>query len=621
MLTERYVNERLAELLLPAENYKPFPTAEERTAWESLAAPLKDYWIKNAEAYLDFEWPSLPAVRYMDYVRNGNRTSYQDVYFERRTALSFLVAAECMEGKGRFIEQIVNGIWAICEESYWVVPAHKSISLKSQGDALPDVTDQVIDLFAGETAALLAWTHYFLKEKLDAESPMICKRIKLEMKRRILDPYLERDDFWWMGFTNRRVNNWTPWVTSNCLSAFLLLETDPNRRTAAVAKALRSLDQFFRIYYNDGGCDEGPGYWGRAGGSLFDCLELLYGASEGEINAYDEPLVREIGRYIYRAYIGGDFFVNFADGDTLLKIDADLVYRYGVRIEDENMAALGASAYRQDEAAKRLSLFRAVPAIFNDAKLTAMNAKPPLLRDVWLDGIQFMVAREKEGSNDGLFLAAKGGHNYESHNHNDVGHFIVFAGGEPFLIDIGVEEYTSKTFSPRRYEIWTMQSAYHQLPTVNGVQQAAGREFNATEVAYTVSDELVKLSMNIAPAYPQEAGIESWHRTFNLHRQEQSYFQIIDSFRLKRPSEEMTMSLMTPCNPQINKEGTILLQNASGGSLQIEFDSAQLEATIESIAIEDRRLQKVWPGTLYRIILRAKQSVSEGTWIMKISHI
>ncbi len=90
--------------------------------------------------------------------------------------------------------------------------------------------------------------------------------------------------------------------------------------------------------------------------------------------------------------------------------------------------------------------------------------------------------RSSEGSAEGLYLAAQGGHNAESHNHNDVGNFIVYADGEPAIIDVGVETYTAKTFSAQRYEIWTMQSAYHNLPTVNGVMQGAGRQFEARDV-------------------------------------------------------------------------------------------------------------------------------------------
>ena len=43
-----------------------------------------------------------------------------------------------------------------------------------------------------------------------------------------------------------------------------------------------SVDKFLNPHPEDGGCDEGPSYWNHAGGSLFDCLELLFNASDGK---------------------------------------------------------------------------------------------------------------------------------------------------------------------------------------------------------------------------------------------------------------------------------------------------------------------------------------------------
>ncbi len=41
--------------------------------------------------------------------------------------LAKLVLGECMEGQGRFLDDILNGIWTICEETYWGVPAHVGV--------------------------------------------------------------------------------------------------------------------------------------------------------------------------------------------------------------------------------------------------------------------------------------------------------------------------------------------------------------------------------------------------------------------------------------------------------------------------------------------------------------
>ena len=195
------------------------------------------------------------------------------------------------------MDAIADGVWLICEESFWGTPAHLG---EQQG--LADVTQPIVELFSAETAALLAWTDYALGERLDAVHPRLRQRLRLEVDRRVLTPALERDDFWWLGFTPREVNNWNPWINSNWLTAVLLLEQDPARRARAVTKIARSLDRFVDAYPDDGGCDEGPGYWGRAAASLFEALELLSSATGGRVEVWREPIVGAHGP-VHRARV------------------------------------------------------------------------------------------------------------------------------------------------------------------------------------------------------------------------------------------------------------------------------------------------------------------------------
>ncbi len=431
--------------------------------------------------------------------------------------------AECIEGKGRYLDEILNGLWATCEETYWGLPAH--LSEQKSGFGLPDVTEPTIDLFAAETSAQVVWTLYLLGPALEKLSPLVVPRLYFEVDHRILTPGLERDDFWWMGISKpgspaRSLNNWTPWICSNWLTTALIAERDGTRRVKAATKILGCLDRFMNGYSDDGGCDEGPGYWSEAGGALFDNLELLRSASNGAIDLFNEQLVKEIGRYIYRAHIAGNYFTNFSDAPAKVSLPADMVYRFGKRIGDDKMVALGAWS-EEAQAEGKLSggsLGRQLPALFDLAELRARKAQPPYLRDAWMSGIQVMAARQREGSVDGLYLAAEAGHNAKSHNHNDVGNFIVFANGQPAIIDVGVETYSAKTFSPQRYDIWTMQSAFHNCPTIGGVMQKAGRQYAASEVMHEVDDNAAQLAMNIERAYPPEAGLKSWRRTFRFDR-------------------------------------------------------------------------------------------------------
>ena len=285
---------------------------------------------------------------------------------------------------------------------------------------------------------------------------------------------------------------------------------------------------------------------------LLDCLELLHSATKGAIDVYDRPLVKEMGRYIYRVHIADDYFVNFADASAKVRPTGELVYRYGKRIGDDRLAAFGAYLHAMDRGEGSgflgkggYTVGRYLPEIFNDAELRAAPAQPPLVRDAWLDGIQVMTARCTEGTTKGFFLAAKGGHNAESHNHNDVGNFIVYRDGRPILIDAGVETYSRKTFSSQRYEIWTMQSAYHNLPTIDGVMQSPGRQFAARDVRYEANDDHAQLQLDIAGAYPKQANVKSWVRTIRLNRGKD--IAITENYTLDKPAKEITLTLLTPC--------------------------------------------------------------------------
>lgn len=632
LLQDLLTPERVHERLLPREAWRPFPAAGDRAGWEALPEELRARTIADAEGRLGMAWPELPATVFLDFVRNGDRSRYESRHFPRRVALIQLVLGECAEGRGRFLDDIINGIWALCEESFWGVSAHSfsprfppavptdGTRPRYRSVGLPDTAYPVVDLFAAETGALLAWTHYLLGDRLAADLPVVTDRIEREVRDRILEPYRAIDDWNWLGKSGRPVNNWNPWIHSNVLAMNLLLEPDPAVRERTVLRAIEGLDAFLNSYHDDGGCDEGTSYWGRAGASLFDCLDLLASASGNALDAFDQPLVREIGRYIYRMHIGGRWFVNFADGAAKVALDGDLVYRYGKRIDDPALMAQGAHArlHAQEGSMRRASLGRALPALFNWAEYTAADPTPPLIREAWLDGIQVLTARERAGSTDGLFLAVKGGHNAESHNHNDVGQFIVALDGHPVLIDIGVETYSRKTFSSERYTIWTMQSAYHNLPLIDGRQQSAGREFAARAVAAEIADDSAQLALDLAAAYPAEAGIRRWRRTVRLERGGPARIIVQDNYELERQPGSLALSLMLSGAPDTSEPGVLRCASPTR-PLAVRYDPRIFAVTSETIETDDARLRPVWGERVYRVILAIEEPPARGEWTLTMA--
>ena len=614
LLSGRYKQTDLMNIYRSNDYRMPFPGYEDREAWNRLSENIKKAHLETAEEALDYAWPILPASLYLEYSRNGNRSNFQSVYFERRTKLANLVVGEMIEGKGRFLDQIVNGIWAICEESSWCIPAH--ISGQSIGATpLPTYEEDVVDLFAAETGTTLSWTWYFLKDQLDAITPVITHRIEYEINKRILTPVLQRNDFWWMGLGEREiVNNWNPWIISNWITCVLIMEKDTKRKASSLEKAIVCLDNFLNIYPEDGGCDEGPGYWGHAGGSLFDCLELLYISSNGRIDIYDQPLVKNIGSYIYKAYISGPYFINFADASGKINIYSDIVYRYGKRTDNPIM--MGFAALELNKGEYRTGSYimgRKLNAMFSYDEIASYPGKEPLISDFWLPETEIFGARSSAGSIQGLYLAGKGGHNAESHNHNDVGNFIVYYDGKPAIIDVGVEEYRRETFSNERYTIWTMQSQYHTLPTINGFMQKDGREFRSGEVAFKAGHNNVNFSIDLAGAYPEEAGVIEWVRIIRFRRGKS--IEVNEEYSLEKVEDPTFLSFMTPCNVDVVRDGRIEITEISSEApfhLVLKYDSGQFTTETEKITIEDHRLKPVWGSELTRIKLILKSPGKSG---------
>ena len=593
--------------VLPKSQFLLYKDLDPERTLSNIPEPARSALLQRAEAYREQEISFLPARYYLAFSKNGNRTLYEDRYFMRRRMLTQLVVGECIAKDGRFLDQIIDLIWAILEETSWRVPAHNNHQGHT-GNALPyDYAGDVvyIDLFSAETGSALAFAAYFLQPQLDAVSPILCERIRYAIGRNLIGPFLTQDNLWWMGAEGQPVNNWNPWIISNILTVCALSENRDNVREAVVQKAAVLLDRFIAGYDEDGGCDEGPSYWGVAGGSLFDCLELLYDLTGGAADLFETPEIRAICRYIMNMNIHGDYFVNFADCRARITPSATLIARMGRRTGQPELMAFGAA--RIDDT----RLDTAIHTVYRNLKnLLDTYEKPAAVQvpqQVWMPGIQVMTARSNTQSGRELFLAVKGGHNNESHNHNDTGSFVVYADGEPLLIDIGVGTYTAATFNENRYTIFTMQSSYHNLPDVNGTAQAPGREFHASDVDYSPAEN--RISMQLAGAYPPETGIDSYIRTAQLRN---GAAQVRDAFRLQGPGN-ISLRYILRDRPEPAGPGRILLP---GGAV-LRYDQA-LQPKVEEIPLTDPVIIDGWQRkTLYRLTLHA-QAVTNAAFAMTV---
>lgn len=615
LLQNKAPSSELRKSLVLDQKWVQYPHYTDRAGWDEITGVNKEDIIKKGEAALNYDWKIIKATDYIEYERSGSRDIMQDPFDANNTALTNLVLAELAEGKGRFIDQIINGVWQTCEMTSWALSAHV-ISAQAERTSLPSHKEHVIDLTSADLASYLAWTYYFLKDEMDKVNPLVSERLRTNIQERVLDPYMERSDFWWQAFyatPSTLVNNWNPWCNFNVLNAYLLLENDPQKLRKAVYRTMVSVDKFINYTKEDGACEEGPSYWGHAAGKLYDYLQLLSTATNGEVDIFDHAMVKNMGEYISNSYIGNGWVVNFADAAAKGGGPIGVIYRYGKAVDSPQMMSFASYLYERDNGKPYYyagrDLFRTLENLKSHTQL--VNTKPALTdaASIWYPNTEFCYMRNKSG----LFFAAKGGYNSESHNHNDVGTFLLYHNQTPIFIDAGVGTYTRQTFSDERYDIWTMISPYHNLPMINGAAQGFGAQYKSKDIEFDESKSM--LSLDLINAYPAKANIDKWKRTYQLTPN--NGLEIEDNFKLSKTKEPNVVNFLTWGKPNTATPGSIHITK-EGVSATLTYDASLFDATVETIALPDPRLSNVWGNEIYRLTLTAKKMQTSGKYNFSI---
>ena len=338
---------------------------------------------------------------------------------------------------------------------------------------------------------------------------------------------------------------------------------------------MQSVDKFINFVKSDGACEEGTSYWGHAAGKMYDYLQILSDGTNGKVSLFNNPMIRRMGEYISRSYVGDGWVVNFADASAKGGGDAPLIYRYGRAVGSEEMMQFAAYLLKGKRPTIPLGndAFRTLQCVLLNKELEQTKPAHNVPACTWYPETEFCYLT----NNSGWFLATKGGFNNESHNHNDAGTFSLYINNTPMLIDAGVGTYTRQTFSSERYSIWTMQSNYHNLPMIT--------------------------------AYPEEAAVNSWIRSYKL---ENKRLVITDKFSLKETKAANQVNFLVWGDIDISKAGKVSIK-VGNEHATLEYP-ANFKATLETIELPDTRLSNVWGKQIYRIVLIDTQKKLEGNY-------
>ena len=564
-------------------HYTPqFPLFADRAAWAGVAPADRAALLSYAEKWHDQPWPVLTAGMYASFIRTGSRRECENPYFDRRRRLCSAVLHVCLTGTEEYLPDVEDGVVLLCEESAWAISAHANLSGEHP---FPDDKASIVDLFAAQTAMILSFAAQLLEGVLH---PDLYERIRREVERRVLRPFMENDGEWWMGFTRKDLNNWTPWIISNILMSANVWRFGG---AALIERACMMLDRWLDCVPEDGGCDEGAGYWNMAGGAFLDCLMAL--ESMCGVDLWQDEKVRRMMAYPELVYLGNGWFANFADCDARPYISGERLQYAGEKTGNAALIRMGAEMWGSPlkELNDTPHLSRVLMRIFS--KPAQAEAVAEDWRSVWLPDLQVFISDK-----DGMTVAMKGGHNNESHNHNDVGSFLVMAHDEMQVVDAGNMVYTAKTFSAQRYELWNCRAMYHNVPMIGGYEQQAGAQYAAGDV----QADVLGMTLDLAAAYPGEAGVLQCRRSFR-----HDITLCVRDEIVCAEEQPVTWVFMLRHAPLIDSNAQCC--ELSGSDFRIDWSGgAPLTAAVEEIKITDGRMAKSYPGSLWRLTLTAEPS-------------
>jgi hypothetical protein len=466
--------------------------------------------------------PDLPFSQYRRFADDGNRLAYEALYFRRRAHVLAL-AAEPLTDPSAPTDDLADALWSVCDEYTWALPAH-DVHATSLGRGM----EECLDLFAALTAHLMAETVQVCGSRLDGR---VAARVREQVDRRVLA--LLADD--------ERPLPWESWAhnwAAVCagatgLAALALWQPGP-RLDRLLDRCRRAMHTYLRGFGDDGGCAEGVGYW------VFGFSHYVYFAEElreqtGE-DLLADPRVAAIARFPASVHLGGGLFPAFSDGEERPRVPAGLAYRlaqrFGVRIPAE---AIDTGVPRDwGDLSRTLRWAGATGA-------TAPDTGPPPSA-TWLPDLAWIV----DGASGAAF-AAKGGHNDEPHNHNDLGHFILAAQGEVLLTDLGAGEYQKGYFdAPTRYDFLHNSSRGHSVPRVDGHEQSYGAPHAAQVLNRQLHADGADFALDLTRAYAVE-GLVRLRRTFSWRRGAGELL-LVDEVETNRPMplEEVFVSRLRP---------------------------------------------------------------------------
>jgi hypothetical protein len=550
-----------------------FPTRESKLNWwkdirQKPAYQLFLNEIRNeGDRLLKESDPELPFSLFKIFGETGSRLEFEKIYFEKRRRLTTFAIMVLLEPeKDEYLTALENTIWSLCNEYSWCLPAHLQNSPETSVDVHYSLINPVkkeysIDLFAAETAFALG---EIVKLTEDSLNPQICKRIYEEIYNRIFFPFKEKTFGW-----EKQTHNWAAVCAGSIGCAALHLLDNQDELAIILERVMDAMDSYLKGFQEDGVCLEGYGYWQYGFGYYVYFADLLEKRTEGRLNLFESEKVHQIALFQQRTFLNRNLVVNFSDSLPTASVFLGLSHYLSKIYRDFEIPETDLRSHYSDDHCSRWA-----PAIRNLLWFDEDSVSLP-----WRHGThysrdsQWFLSRHISESGSFAF-AAKGGHNDEPHNHNDIGHFILEGNSEVFFKDLGSGLYSKDYFSEKRYSFFCNGSQGHSVPIVNHQFQKAGAAKSADILHVSIGEEVDIFEMDIANAYEVES-LQGLRRRFTWAKTNKPKLILEDVYSFAEQPDSIVERFITPVVVITKTDDGVILEGKN--KVRISYDTRKLK--------------------------------------------
>jgi len=414
----------------------------ERAEWQLTAPPLIPSITKRGE-------PDPP----------GENKGLQCARLLQGRVLTYCMAFT-LTGHKKYRDAAVNELMrAINDWRIWVDTAHQP----------------PFDLMNGETCLTFGLAYDWLYNDLTSEER---RQLREGVERRGLSAYLQSAHAPTPSFFFTAHHNWNPVCNGGAAVLALALEDESELSAEVLKIAVPAMDHFWNHLTEDGGWDEGTGYWDYGFRYAFIAAEALRRAGKpGGAERFQLPGARRTGYFPIVFNPGRKLSASF--GDSNGRAGDPIFYLLGRTFHDpafvwfRDRAPLPASDHASWPQEAFALLWRPVDESWLPE---AQRDYRPQLDPVFVFpsiGWGMMTPRQPDPP---FFLAFKNGSLAANHTHLDLNHISVGYGDSMLAVELGARPYPADYFSQKRYSYYEITTAGHNTVLIGGKGQVQGKQ-------------------------------------------------------------------------------------------------------------------------------------------------